>query len=108
MITKSLFGKTKDDQDVHAYELKNENGTSITILTLGGIIQSIKVPDKNGKFDDVTTGFDNVADYEVNPAYFGAIIGRVANRIFRGEFDIDGVTYRASLNQEQACLHGGL
>ena len=77
-------------------------------MTYGGIIVSIRVPDKNGKIGDVVLGHDNVDGYLVNPPYFGAIVGRYANRIANGTFTLDGVKYTLPKNDGPNSLHGGL
>lgn len=77
-------------------------------MTYGGIIQSLKVPDKNGRLGDVVLGFNDLADYETNSPYFGALIGRYGNRIARGHFTLDGVTYTLATNNAPNSLHGGL
>ena len=79
-ITKRSFGKMKDGE-VHIYKLVNDNGVEVEIINYGGIIVSISVPDKNGKFRDVALGFDDLDSYLNRNMYFGAIVGRHANRI---------------------------
>ncbi len=73
--------------------LQNDYGVSVEILNLGGIIKSIKVPNKQGEFEDIVLGFDNANDYLNTHPYFGAIVGRYANRIANGSFSIDNTTY---------------
>lgn len=107
VITRDEFGSTSSGQNVSRYTLKNSNGVTIKIIDYGGIITSIEVPDKTGKFDDVTPGFDTLAEYEKNPACFGQIVGRVANRIHGGKFTLDGTEYQLTLNEEPNHLHGG-
>ena len=77
-------------------------------MTYGGIVQSIKVPDKNGKFGDVVLGYDDLNGYVTNSPYFGALIGRYGNRIARGHFTLDGVTYTLATNNVPNTLHGGV
>ena len=79
----------------------------VKILTYGGILQSIRVPDRQGRFANVTLGFDNINDYIARSPFFGAIIGRYANRIAKGTFTLDGVTYHLPINNGQNSLHGG-
>ena len=77
------------------------------VLTYGGIVQSLKVPDRNGHFDDVVLGFEKLEDYANNGAYIGALIGRCCNRIANGEFKLDDITYHLPINNPPNCLHGG-
>jgi aldose 1-epimerase len=79
----------------------------LEIITYGGIIQSVKVPDRQGQFENVTLGFDNLKDYVERNLYFGCITGRFANRIGRGRFTLDGVTYQLPANEPPNSLHGG-
>ncbi|KAG8222372.1 hypothetical protein J437_LFUL002992 [Ladona fulva] len=93
---------------VRRFTMANKNGMSVQIITLGGIITSLRVPDSEGNIDDVVLGFDNLDDYlqKDNP-YFGAIVGRVANRIANATFKIGGRTYNLSKNNGENHLHGG-
>ncbi|VVQ31124.1 Aldose 1-epimerase [Pseudomonas fluorescens] len=101
------FGKTNDGTPVEQYILRNSHGLTATVITYGGILQSLKVPDKNGKFDDVVLGFDNVQGYQSGTAYFGATIGRFGNRLAGGAFELDGKRYQVPLNDGSNSLHGG-
>jgi aldose 1-epimerase len=101
------FGKTNDGTPVEQYILRNSHGLTATVITYGGILQSLKVPDKNGKFDDVVLGFDNVQGYQSGTAYFGATIGRFGNRLANGAFELDGKRYQVPLNDSSNSLHGG-
>jgi aldose 1-epimerase len=94
------FGKTKAGQSVTAFELSNENGMSVRILNLGGIIQSVIVPDKNKNKLDVVLGYDDVTSYENGSCYYGAVVGRYANRIGGGRFTLDGREYTLETNEE--------
>lgn len=107
-ITKTDFGKTPDGQAVELYTLRNSKGMEATIMTYGGIVTSLKVPDKNGKFDDVVLGYDNLGGYLTNSPYFGALIGRYGNRIANGKFSLDGQTYTLAINNPPNSLHGGV
>lgn len=107
MIEKSYFDKMPTGEDVYAYTLTNSNGASVKILTLGGRINQINIPDKNGNFADVVCGFDNVKSYLVDSAYQGALIGRFGNRIKDGKFTLDGVEYALYKNNGNNHLHGG-
>jgi len=112
-ITKADFGKTPDGTPVEIYTLKNSKGAEAHIMTYGGIVQKLTMPDKNGNYGDVVLGFDSldgyVADnYVKNCPYFGALIGRYGNRIALGKFSLDGVTYQLATNNGVNTLHGGL
>ena len=106
-VTETPFGTMPDGQKVEMYHLKNASGMEVDIITYGGAVQSIKVPDKNGKIEDVALGFDNLNDYLHTDTYFGALIGRYANRIAKGEFTLNGKTYHAPINNGPNSLHGG-
>jgi aldose 1-epimerase len=104
----TAFGTTLDGTPVSLYTLRNKNGVEARIITYGGIIQSLKVPDKNGKFGDVVLGYDTLDGYLTNSPYFGALIGRYGNRIAKGHFTLDGVTYTLATNNYPNTLHGGV
>ncbi len=106
MITKKEFGKTKDGKTVTAYTI-HDGESYLTALDLGGIVNKIVVPDRNGKPVDVILGYHDVASYENNDGYLGAIIGRFGNRIAGGKLTIDGKTYNLYLNDKGNHLHGG-
>ncbi|MGH8023596.1 MAG: aldose epimerase family protein [Limisphaerales bacterium] len=106
-ITHEPFGVTQDGKPVEIYTLKNNNGMVVRILTYGGIVQTIKVPDKNGQMGDVVLGFDNLGGYLTNSPYFGALIGRYGNRIAKGHFTLDGKEYTLFTNDVPNSLHGG-
>ena len=105
-ISEEAYGST-DGGDVTEYTLENENGMRVSIINYGGIITSIYAPDKNGELGDVVIGFDSLAGYEGDNPYFGALIGRYGNRIAKGQFTIDGETYRLPTNDGPNSLHGG-
>ena len=107
-VGKEAFGKMPDGTPVEKYTLSNVHGMEVSIITYGGAVQSIKVPDKDGKVGDVALGFDNLADYlKDNNPYFGALIGRYGNRIAKGQFVLDGKTYQIPANNGPNALHGG-
>jgi aldose 1-epimerase len=106
-VTKEPFGKTADGTAVELYTLK-DGAIEVRIMTYGGIIQMLKVPDRHGKAEDVVLGFDSVDGYIANPGpYFGALIGRYANRIAHGQFELDGKTCNLPKNDHDNTLHGG-
>ncbi|MBU6452288.1 MAG: galactose mutarotase [Cyanobacteria bacterium REEB67] len=106
--SKKLFGKTRDGEIVDLITLKNSSGCEARVITYGATLTGMDVPDKSGKADNVVLGFDNIGDYETKSPYFGATVGRVANRIARGTFDLDGTTYKLAINNGPNTLHGGL
>jgi len=92
---------------VDIYTLTNPAGMEVRAITLGGIITSLRVPDRDGKLGDVALGFDTLDGYVKNPPFFGAIIGRYGNRIARGQFSLDGKAYTLAINNPPNHLHGG-
>lgn len=102
------FGTTPDGQPVRLYTLGNGRGMTAEIITYGAIVVSLTAPDKDGEFDDVVLGYDNLADYIKVTPYFGAIVGRYGNRIDKGKFTLDGTTYRLATNDGENHLHGGI
>jgi aldose 1-epimerase len=107
-IDKEPFGTTPDGEAVDLYTLHNDKGAEARIMTYGGIVVSLKVPDKNGQFGDVVLGYDKLDDYVKNNPYFGAMIGRYGNRIAGGKFTLDGTAYTLATNNGPNALHGGL
>jgi aldose 1-epimerase len=107
-IKQGIFGKTSDGQQVDLYILTNKNGLEARIITFGGTLVSMKVPDKTGKLNDIVLGHDNVEGYEKNSPYFGCLVGRYANRIAKGRFTLNGVEYKLATNNGANHLHGGL
>ncbi|MDD3693078.1 MAG: galactose mutarotase [Oscillospiraceae bacterium] len=105
-IVKKPFGKTSDGKSVDLFILSNAD-IQIGILSLGGIINFLKVPDKNGHPVDIVLGYDTVEEYERNSGHFGAIIGRCANRIAKGRFVLGGREYNLYCNNNGNHLHGG-
>ncbi len=107
-LTHSRFGQLPDGTPVELYTLRNSHGMEAQIMTYGGIVTSLKVPDKRGKLDDVVLGYDTLDAYLKSTPYFGALIGRYGNRIAKGQFSLDGVTYTLATNNGVNALHGGL
>jgi aldose 1-epimerase len=107
-VEKQSFGATPDGAPVDLYTLTNASGMEVRAITYGGIVLSLRVPDRDGKLGDVVLGHDALTGYEKNPPYFGAIIGRYGNRIARGEFTLDGQAYKLATNNGPNALHGGL
>ncbi len=106
-VTKQPFGALADGRAVDAYTLTNAHGLQVTAITYGGIITSILVPDRTGKLGDIVLGYDSLAGYLKASPYFGAIVGRYANRIAGARFTLDGKTYRVPANDGKNSLHGG-
>ncbi len=112
-ITKAQFGTTPSGKAVDIYTLRNDAGAEARIMTYGGIVQSLSMPDKHGQFADVVLGFDSLDGY-VSDAYlkgcpyFGALIGRYGNRIGGAKFTLEGQTYTLAGNNHGNSLHGGL
>jgi aldose 1-epimerase len=102
------FGSTKGGEAVEIYTLRNRRGAEARVMTYGATLVSLKVPDRAGRFEDVTLGFDSLAAYEGDTHYMGQVIGRYANRIARGRFTLNGVEYRLAVNNGENHLHGGL
>lgn len=107
-VKKESYGKTANGTSVDLFTLTNSRGIEVRVTNFGGIITSLRVPDKNGKLADIVLGFDNLDGYLENKPYFGAIIGRYANRIANGKFTLDGHEYTLAKNNGPNSLHGGL
>ena len=103
------FDKTPDGRDVDIYTLKSKGGAEARVISYGGIIVSLKVPDREGRLADVVLGFDDLDGYRgAGSTYLGALIGRYGNRIARGRFTLDGVEYKLATNNGPNHLHGGV
>ncbi len=105
-ISVTPFGETPEGE-ANLYTLVNEKGMKVEITNYGGIVTSLLVPDRHGKFEDVALGFDNIDDYLAEHPYFGAIVGRYGNRIAGGQFTLDGTEYSLAKNDNENHLHGG-
>jgi len=107
-VTSKPFGRTPDDHLVRLYTLANKNGMSVSIMDYGATIVKIFAPDRNGKLDDVVLGFDKFSPYLHLSPYFGATVGRYANRIAKGRFELGGKVYQLPINNGPNSLHGGI
>ena len=107
-ITKSAFGNMPDGTPVDLYTLTNADGLVCKVITYGAAITELHVPDRTGKMGDVVLGFDNLKQYLTESPCFGSVVGRVANRIAKGRFTVDGKEYTLAINNGPNTLHGGL
>jgi len=107
-IQKASFGKTPDGVEIDRYTLANSHGLTVRIITYGAIVTSVETPDRDGRPGEVTLGFETLDGYLAGHPYFGAIAGRVANRIAAGRFRIGGVEYQLATNNGPNHLHGGV
>jgi len=107
-MLKRAFGKTGDGKQVDLYVLTNKNGVEVDITNFGAAVVSLKVPDRHGKTDDVVLGYDDLDGYLHDKSYFGATVGRYANRIAHGKFTLNGTTYTLAKNEGENHLHGGV
>jgi len=110
-ITKSFYGTSREGQRINSFELKNGNKIEIQIIEFGAILTGVKTPDKNGHMDDITLGYDDLDGWENDSYYFGATIGRVANRTSGARFTLEGRDYNLVPNTlpdfGENHLHGG-
>lgn len=106
-VDKEPFGEMPDGTPVDEYTLINKNGIQMKVITYGGIITSLRVPDREGQVEDIVLGYDDLASYLRSSPYFGAIIGRYGNRIAKGKFRLDGKEYQLATNDMGNHLHGG-
>ena len=112
-LLRDVFGNARRGEKIFIFTLRNENGITIKITNYGGIITSIKTPDKDGNKANVVLGFQSLEDYLTdsyieNGPFFGCITGRYANRIAKGKFSIDGKEYTLPINNGENSLHGGI
>lgn len=105
--TREQAGRLADGEVVEAVTLRNARGIAARVITFGATLQSLVAPDRKGKRAEITLGYDNAADYEAKPNYFGVTVGRYANRIAGGRFTLDGRSYQLPLNNGSNSLHGG-
>ena len=108
VIRKEVFGTTPDGHSVNLYTMTNAHGMEVRAMNYGGIVVSLRVPDRSGTLADVVLGYDDLKPYLTNKPYFGALIGRYGNRIADGKFTLDGVEYHLAKNNGPNSLHGGL
>ncbi len=106
-VTESPFGTLDDGGKVTLYTLTNASGAEVKIINFGAIVVSLKVPDRQGKLRDVVLGYDDLAGYVKDKDFFGATVGRYANRIAGGKFTLDGKSYQLDVNNGVNHLHGG-
>ena len=106
-VEASVWGKTTAGEEVTLFTLRNAKGMEAKITNWGGYVVSLKVPDKNGRFEDVVLGFDSLDGYLARNPFFGCITGRYANRIGGASFKIDGVEHKVTANSGKHQLHGG-
>ncbi len=102
------FGKIATGETAQLFSFRNARGIEVRLTNYGGIITSIRTPDRAGRFADIVLGYDDLGGYLRDSPYFGAIVGRYANRIARGRFAVDGTTYTLAVNNGPNSLHGGL
>jgi aldose 1-epimerase len=107
MVTQSKFGTLPDGRVVDAFVLANQHGLSAKVINYGATVTELHVPDRKGQLGDVVLGFDNITPYLTNDPYFGCTVGRVANRIAKGRFTLDGKTFSLAINNGANSLHGG-
>ncbi len=103
----STFGKLAYGRIAHIFHFKCEQGMELSISNYGATITALRIPDQEGKLKDIVAGFDNLQDYQNSNLYFGAIIGRYADRIANGSFTVNGKTYQLDKNEKRTQLHGG-
>jgi aldose 1-epimerase len=106
-MQKQAFGTLKDGQSVDLYTLTNKHGMKTAITNYGATVVSLEVPDRTGAYADIVLGYEKIGDYENGTSYFGATVGRYANRIGHAKFVLDGVTYTLEKNNGENHLHGG-
>ncbi|MCR5325049.1 MAG: galactose mutarotase [Lachnospiraceae bacterium] len=104
-VTTRSFGKTAKGEEVTLYRIENSKGMAAEFIDYGANLVSLYVADKDGKFDDVVLGFDNIEEYQTNPCFFGSVIGRNANRIAGARFELNGKEYLLEKNEDGNNLH---
>ena len=107
-IRSTIFGYTSKGDTIHIFLLRNQQGMEVSLINYGATVASVNVPDKRGNLSDVVLGFEDMAGYESKHPYFGCVVGRYANRIANGIFNLDGKTYQLATNNGPNHLHGGI
>jgi aldose 1-epimerase len=107
-VTRATYGTLPTGEQVHEFTMRNARGIEMKVLDFGGIIASLRTPDQAGTLGDIVLGMDDLEGYFKLSPYFGAITGRYANRIAKGQFTLDGTTYKLAVNNGPNALHGGL
>lgn len=107
-MTKERWGTLPSGEEIHLYTLRNSSGIEARITNYGGRLVSLKTPDRHGRFEDIVLGFDDLDGYLAKNPYFGAIVGRYANRIAGGQFTLGLKTYHLAKNNGENSLHGGI
>lgn len=107
-ISSAPFGQTKAGDDATLFTLSNSHGLEMTVTNYGGIITTLKTPDRDGALDDIVLGYDTIDGYLADSPYFGSLIGRYGNRIANGRFTLDGTDYALAVNNGPNHLHGGI
>ena len=107
-IKKELFGTMPDGREVEKYTLSNNSGMEVDIINFGAIVTALRVPDSDNNPGDVVLGFDTLEEFLKNPPYFGAMIGRVCNRVGQARFELEGKVFKLSANEGENQLHGGI
>jgi aldose 1-epimerase len=107
-VSRSTFGTMPDGRRIEAVTLSNGQGFTARVITLGASLQSLTLPDRHGNYADVVLAYPKLQDYLDKPQYFGATVGRFANRIAKGQFSIDSKSYQLTLNDGPNSLHGGI
>ena len=106
-MKKTVFGTTSKGISVHKYDIANSKGMKVVLTDFGAAIVDLMVPDRNGSLRDVSLGYDDVASYERETTYFGAIVGPYANRVADAKCEIDGIIYTLDANNNENNLHSG-
>ncbi len=107
-VVKTAFGRTPDGGAVDLFTVRNAAGVEARIMTYGGVLLSLRTPDRDGRFDDIVLGHESLASHLEKPSFFGCIVGRYGNRIAKARFTLDGKTYTLAANNGANHLHGGV
>ncbi len=106
-LAKQEFGRTPDGQVIHLYTLKNPTGLTVSVINYGAVMVHLLVPDRDGKAADINCGYNDLESYLQRGGFFGAVVGRYANRISNASFAIDGIQYKLAANNGKNHIHGG-